>query len=104
MSFSVIPVSRKLILCDPMDYSVPGSSAHGILQGRILEWVLFSSPGDFPDLRIEHKSPALQVDSLPSERPGKPFKTLLYASDGDATSLIVCASLFLIILKTFRVP
>ena len=26
------------ILCDPMDCSPPGSSAHGILQARILEW------------------------------------------------------------------
>ena len=26
-------------LCDPMDRSPPGSSVHGILQGRILEWV-----------------------------------------------------------------
>ena len=26
-------------LCDPMDYSLPGFSAHGILQARILEWV-----------------------------------------------------------------
>ena len=31
-------------LCDPMDYSLPGSSVHGILQARTLEWVaiLFS--------------------------------------------------------------
>ena len=28
-----------LTLCDPMDYSPPGSSAHGILQARTLEWV-----------------------------------------------------------------
>ena len=28
-----------LTLCDPMDCSPPGSSAHGILQARILEWV-----------------------------------------------------------------
>ena len=27
-----------LILWDPMDYSPPGSSVHGILQVRILEW------------------------------------------------------------------
>ena len=27
------------ILCYPMDYSPPGSSVHGILQTRILEWV-----------------------------------------------------------------
>ena len=26
-------------LCDPIDCSLPGSSVHGILQARILEWV-----------------------------------------------------------------
>ena len=26
-------------LSDPMDYSLPGSSAHGIFQARVLEWV-----------------------------------------------------------------
>ena len=30
-------------LCDPMDYSLPGSSVHGIFQERILEWVAMSS-------------------------------------------------------------
>ena len=29
-------------LCDPMDYSLPGSSVHGISQARILEWVAIS--------------------------------------------------------------
>jgi len=29
-----------------MDYSLPGSSAHGIFQARILEWIATSSPGD----------------------------------------------------------
>ena len=28
-----------LTLCNPMDYSPPGSSLYGILQARILEWV-----------------------------------------------------------------
>ena len=28
-----------LSLCDPVDRSPPGSSVHGILQVRILEWV-----------------------------------------------------------------
>ena len=32
-----------LTLCDPMDYSLPGSSVHGIFQARILEWVAISS-------------------------------------------------------------
>ena len=29
-------------LWDPMDYSLPGSSVHGILQWRLLEWVAIS--------------------------------------------------------------
>ena len=29
-------------LCDPMDCSLPGSSLHGILQARVLEWVAIS--------------------------------------------------------------
>ena len=33
----------------------------------------FPSPGDLPKPGIEPRSPALQVDSLPSEPPGKPF-------------------------------
>ena len=33
----------SLTLCDPMDCSLPGSSVHGILQVRILEWVAISS-------------------------------------------------------------
>ena len=29
-------------LCDPMGYSLPGSSVHGIFQARVLEWVAIS--------------------------------------------------------------
>jgi len=31
-----------LTLCNPMDYSPPGSSVHGIFQARTLEWVAIS--------------------------------------------------------------
>ena len=31
-----------LTLCDPMDHSPPGSSVHGTLQARILEWIAIS--------------------------------------------------------------
>ena len=31
-----------LTLCDAMDCSLPGSSLHGILQARVLEWVAIS--------------------------------------------------------------
>ena len=37
--------SSRVQLCDPMGYSLPGSSVHGILQERILEWVAISSSG-----------------------------------------------------------
>ena len=35
-----------LTLCDPIDCSPLGSSVHGLLQTRMLEWVAFPSPGD----------------------------------------------------------
>ena len=35
--------------------------------------LLGPSPGDFPDPGIEPRSPALWVDSLPTEPPGKPY-------------------------------
>ena len=31
-----------LTLCNPMDCSPPGSSVHGIIQARILEWIVIS--------------------------------------------------------------
>ena len=31
-----------LTLCDPMDYSLPDCSIHGIFQARILEWIAIS--------------------------------------------------------------
>ena len=33
-------IQSCLTLCNPMDYSPPGSSVHGILQARILEQVV----------------------------------------------------------------
>ena len=58
--------------CDPIGCSLPGSSVHGILQARILEWVVIPSPRDLPNPRIEPRSPTLEADSLPSEPPEKP--------------------------------
>ena len=73
--------------CDPMDCSPQGSSNHGILQGRILEWVTFPSPGDLPNPGIEPGSPALQADSLPSEPPGKPQELFQYIMCIDSFTL-----------------
>ena len=35
----VLVIQLCLTLHNPMDYSPPGSSVHGILQARILQWV-----------------------------------------------------------------
>ena len=56
-------------LCDPLDCSPPGSSVHGILQARILEWVPRPPPGTLPNPGIELWSPTLEADFLPSEPP-----------------------------------
>ena len=47
----------------------------GILQARILDGLSCLLPGDLPNPEIEPRSLSLQVDSLPSEPPGKPVKT-----------------------------
>ena len=40
----VLFAQSSLTLCDPMDCTLPGSSVHGILQARKLEWVAISFP------------------------------------------------------------
>ena len=62
-----------LTVCDPIDYSPPGSSIHGILQARIMEWVAISfSRGSF--LPRDHEPLLLQsqVDFLPLNHQGRP--------------------------------
>ena len=47
------PPQSCLTLCEPMDCSPPGSSVHGILQARIVEWVVVPSSRDLHDPGIE---------------------------------------------------
>ena len=44
-------------LCDPMDYSPPGSSFHGISRKDFWSWLSFPPLGDLSDLGIEPMSP-----------------------------------------------
>ena len=64
-----------LTLCDCMEYSPPSSSVHEISQARILEQLLFSSPGDLSDPGIKPVSlgsPALAGAFFTTAPPGKP--------------------------------
>ena len=58
MCISICSVSQSCpTLCDLMDCSPPGSSSvHGILQARILEWVVISFSWRSSPPRIEFKS------------------------------------------------
>ena len=74
-----------------MDCSLPGSSIHGILQARILEWVTTSFSRDLPDPGIKPGSPALQADALPSEPPEKRYTddTTLMAESKELKNLLM---------------
>ena len=50
------PLQSCPTLCDPMDCSPPGSSVHGILQERILEWVTMPFSWGSPQLRVRTRS------------------------------------------------
>ena len=76
------PTMAKCVSCTVVSNSLrphgprpPGSSVHGILQARILEWVAIHPllQGIFPTQGLNLGSPALQADSLPFEPPGKPL-------------------------------
>ena len=56
-----------LTLCNLMDCSMTGSSFHGILQARILEWVVIPFSREFPNPELKPSFPALQRDSLLSK-------------------------------------
>ena len=65
---------------DPMDGSPPGSSVHGILQARILEWAAMPSFRGICLSRDHIKSRLRflrwQVGSLLQAPPGKPYSTV----------------------------
>ena len=59
-----------LTLCDPMDYSPPGSYVHGVSKARILKWVavsfsIFPSQGLNLCLLMSPSSCVSVVDALP---------------------------------------
>ena len=55
-----------------MDCSPPGSSVHGDSPGKNTGiGLLCLPPWDLPNPGIELRSPSLQADSLPSEKPGE---------------------------------
>ena len=78
MLVKVLVTQLCLSLCDPMDCSPPGSSVHGILQARTLEWVAisFSRGSSWPRDWTWVSCIAGRFSS--SEPQGKPFLFVKY--------------------------
>ena len=71
-----------------MDCSLPGSSVHGILQAKILEWADISSPKDLPHPGIEPVPPVLAGGFFTTEPPGKlDYITGINCASSDSFSL-----------------
>ena len=75
-------------VCDPMDYSQPGSSTRGIFQARVLEWGTIAFSGFSKNLaqleRIPHTEYLINLSSpimcqVVSGHPGLSFKRILSA-------------------------
>ena len=72
-------------LCDSMYCSLSGTSVHGNLQTRTLEWVVISLPGDLPNPEIGLVSPKMEGGFFTTEPSGnikvvQIYKQILYAS------------------------
>ena len=59
-------------LCNPMDYSLPGSSVHGFSRQEYWSGLPFPPTGDLPNPEIEPMSHALTGKFFTTEPPGKP--------------------------------
>ena len=71
----VLSCFSNIQLCDPVDCSLPGSSVHGILQARMLEWVAMpSSRGSSWPRDQTHIScgSCFASEFFTAEPPGKP--------------------------------
>ena len=67
-----------LTLCDPVDYSLPGSSVYGIFQARGLEWgaIAFSAVDSYFSINLHDFLPHLSHIAIQS--PEKVFRGHLF--------------------------
>ena len=72
--YKVKSLSRVQLFAISWTVVYQASLSMGFSRQEYWTGVPFPSPGDPPDPGIEPRSPALQVDTLPSEPPEKPIK------------------------------
>ena len=71
-------ISRSVVSDSAIPFTVARQAPLSMAFSRQEYWSRLPcpSPGDLPDPGIEPRSPALQADSLQSEPPGKPEKSV----------------------------
>ena len=88
-------------LCDPMDCSLPGSSAHGIFQARVLEWgchclLRESSSSSFLIMYLSFIVAALEVNIL-----RKIISLIFIMTFTDLNLTLHKVSIFLLVLSQY---
>ena len=68
----VLVAQSCLTLCNPMNWSLPDSSVHGIFQAKYWSGLPFPSPGDLPDPGFKPTCAASADGFFTTKPPGKP--------------------------------
>ena len=76
-NMNVKSLSRVWLFVTPWTVAYQALPSMGFSRQEGWSGLLFHSPGDIPDPGIKLGSPALQVDALPSEPPGKPIDLMI---------------------------
>ena len=80
MKVKVKPLSCVWLFAAPWPIAYQAPQSMGFSRQEYWSGLPFLSPEDLPNLGIEPGSPALHIDTLPSEPPGKPNPKLLIYS------------------------
>ena len=82
-------------LCNPTDGSPPGSSVPGILQARILEWVVISFSNACMHAKLLQSCPTL-CDPMDSNPPGSSVHRILQARIVERAAISFCTVLIIL--------
>ena len=92
--------------CDLMDCSPPGSSVHGILQARILEWLPCPPQADLPNPEIEPNLPQCRWILYQLSNLGSPSCSNLacaFMDSGEMSKLLIFWAVVSSFIKSFTV-
>ena len=82
-----------LTICDPLDYSLRGSSVHGIFQAGILEWLPFPSSGNLPEedlLNLREVSALCRKGPKKQVSPWKGREGVGFSVDTQSSIRVIC--------------